>query len=133
MTIGGWAWFTIVAVIILAIGGAAAWALFDDDKKGAGVACIIAAMVLCVLAYAGFSWYFQNTASGRRALTDQRSELSNGLERTITVYTADGSIIATYTGKIDIAENDGGYIKFDFDGKRYIYYNCFVESVADIG
>lgn len=27
---------------------------------------------------------------------------------------------------------DGEYVKFDFDGKRYIYYNCFVESIADI-
>lgn len=32
----------------------------------------------------------------------------------------------------DIATNDGGYVKFDFNGKRYIYYNCFVESIADI-
>ena len=28
--------------------------------------------------------------------------------------------------------NNGGYVKFDFNGKRYIYYNCFVESIADI-
>lgn len=54
------------------------------------------------------------------------------MQRTITVYTADGKELATYKGKIDIDENDGGYIKFDFDGKRYIYYNCFVESIADI-
>lgn len=27
---------------------------------------------------------------------------------------------------------NGGYVKFDFNGKRYIYYNCFVESIADI-
>lgn len=40
--------------------------------------------------------------------------------------------LATYEGKIDIETNDGGYVKFDFDGKRYIYYNCFVESIADI-
>lgn len=33
---------------------------------------------------------------------------------------------------IDIDTNDGGYVKFDFNGKRYIYYNCFVESIADI-
>lgn len=52
--------------------------------------------------------------------------------RSITVYTADGEVIATYSGKIDIDTNDGGYVKFDLDGKRYIYYNCFVESIADI-
>lgn len=40
--------------------------------------------------------------------------------------------LATYEGKIDIDTNNGGYVKFDFNGKRYIYYNCFVESIADI-
>lgn len=26
---------------------------------------------------------------------------------------------------------NGGYVKFDYDGKRYVYYNCFVETIAD--
>ena len=68
-----------------------------------------------------------------RALTDQKSELSNGLERTITIYTANGDKIAEYSGKIDIEGNDGGYVLFDYNGKRYTYYNCFVESIAEIG
>lgn len=57
---------------------------------------------------------------------------NGGMQRTITVYTADGKELATYKGKIDIDTNDGGYVKFDLNGKRYIYYNCFVESIADI-
>lgn len=77
-------------------------------------------------------WYFQNTAAGQRALIDDISNLSNGLDRTITVYTAEGEIIAQYKGKIDIEGNDGGYVIFDYDGKRYTYYNCFVESIAEI-
>ena len=77
-------------------------------------------------------WYFTNTASGQRAVLDHKSNINNGLERTVTVYTADGKIIAEYTGLIDIETNDGGYVKFDFEGKRYIYYNCFIESIADI-
>lgn len=77
-------------------------------------------------------WIFKNTASGQRALIDQKSNISNGLERTINVYTANGDLIATYSGKIDIETNDGDYVKFDFEGKRYIYYNCFVESIAEI-
>lgn len=51
----------------------------------------------------------------------------------MTIYTADGEIIAQYTGKIDIEGNDGGYVLFDYEGKRYTYYNCFVESIAEIG
>lgn len=71
-------------------------------------------------------------ASWDRMVTDMKSDVSGGMQRTITVYTADGKELATYEGKIDIETNDGGYVKFDFNGKRYIYYNCFVESIADI-
>lgn len=68
----------------------------------------------------------------KRSMIDLKSDINGGLNRTINVYTANGDIIATYTGKIDIDTNDGGYVKFDFEGKRYIYYNCFVETIADI-
>lgn len=71
-------------------------------------------------------------ASLERGITDIKSNLTGGMQRTITVYTADGKELATYEGKIDMEANDGGYVKFDFNGKRYIYYNCFVESIADI-
>ena len=71
-------------------------------------------------------------SSCQRSLVDLKSDFGNGLERTINVYTANGEIIASYSGKIDIETNDGGYVKFDLDGKRYIYYNCFVETIADI-
>ena len=71
-------------------------------------------------------------ASWDRMVTDMKSDVKGGMQRTITVYTADGKELATYEGKIDIDTNDGGYVKFDFNGKRYIYYNCFVESIADI-
>lgn len=71
-------------------------------------------------------------ASWERNITDFKSDIKGGMQRTITVYTADGKELATYEGKIDIGTNDGGYLKFDFNGKRYIYYNCFVESIADI-
>ena len=71
-------------------------------------------------------------ASWDRAVTDMKSNITGGLNRTITVYTANGEVIAQYTGKIDIATTEGGYVKFDYNGKRYMYYNCFVESIADI-
>lgn len=71
-------------------------------------------------------------SSCSRAITDLKSDVNGGMERTVNVYTANGDIIATYQGKIDIEDADGGYVKFDFEGKRYIYYNCFVESIGDI-
>lgn len=71
-------------------------------------------------------------ASLDRMVTDVKSDFAGGMQRTIKVYTANGDLLAGYEGKIDIDSNEGGYVKFDYDGKRYIYYNCFVESIADI-
>lgn len=70
-------------------------------------------------------------ASLSREWTDLKSDIGGGLNRTITVYTADGKVLAQYKGKIDIETKDGGYVKFDYNGKRYIYYNCFVETIGD--
>lgn len=71
-------------------------------------------------------------ASFDRACVNIKSDLNNGLEREINVYTADGELLAHYEGKIDIAPSEGGCVKFDFEGKRYIYYNCFVETIAEV-
>lgn len=35
-------------------------------------------------------------------VTDMKSDVNGGMQRTITVYTADGKELATYEGKIDI-------------------------------
>lgn len=129
MTIGGWIIFGVLGVILIIIGITIAIAC--DNLIGRILAPIIA-LILCIALYCGMNWYFENTASGQRALVDQHSEMANGLERTVTVYTANGEIIAQYNGIIDIEGNDGGYVLFDFEGKRYTYYNCFVESIANI-
>jgi hypothetical protein len=107
-------------------------AILIENIPGKIISVVVAILLILGLFF-GMRWYFQNTASGQRALTDQKSDLNNGLERTVTIYTADGEIIAQYTGKIDIEGNDGGYVLFDYEGKRYTYYNCFVESIAEIG
>jgi hypothetical protein len=72
-----------------------------------------------------------NRGSVKRSLVDLKSEWGNGLQREITVYTADGQVLAHYEGKIDL-DSTNGVVKFDFDGKRYIYYNCYVETIANI-
>lgn len=131
MTIGGWILFIILAAVIGFIGF---WLCLDLLKSiPQKVICIIVTVVLVVALFCGFRWFFQNTASGQRALTDQKSELRNGLERTITVYTADGKVLAEYSGRIDLQANSGGYVLFDYEGKRYAYYNCFIEAIAEIG
>ena len=129
MTIGGWILGVFLSILIIL--GAVGIGFECCGTKGKIIAAIIA-VILIIGVFLGLSWYFNNTAAGQRALVDQKSNLSNGLERTVTVYTADGDIIAQYTGQIDIEGNDGGYVVFDFEGHRYMYYNCFVESVAEI-
>lgn len=130
MTITALIVLIFLASIIVFTCGAAGYIL-SFSKKGI-TAGIITGIIISAVIAAGTYWYYQNTASGKRALIDERSELDNGLDRTITVYTADGEVIARYTGKIDIEGNAGGYVIFDYEGKRYTYYNCFVESIADI-
>lgn len=87
-------------------------------------------LILCLTL--GLSFMCVGCASWDRLKVDVKSDVDGGLERTINVYTADGELMATYSGKIDLEMAEGGYVKFDLDGKRYIYYNCFVESIADI-
>lgn len=129
MTITGWVVFGFLSLIVVVIG----ICIFTcAEELWAKIVTVLAIIAVIAGMFFGMRWYFHNTASGQRQLLDQQSNLNNGIERTVTVYTADGEIIAQYTGKIDIEANDGGYVKFDFDGKRYIYYNCFVETVADI-
>ena len=131
MTIGGWMLFGFITFSI--VSAVLFLCLNIADSLPGMIVSILAGLVLIAGAFFGMRWYFSSTASGQRALTDQKSELTNGLERTITVYTADGKVMARYEGRIDIEGNDGGYVIFEYEGKRYTYYNCFVESIAETG
>lgn len=124
MTIMAWITFSIIAILILGFG---IWFTVDTKNKF----YVTIAIGLTILILGGLLFYFNGTAAGRRELVDQKSNLS-GIERVVNVYTANGDLLTSYKGKIDIDENDGGYVKFDFEGKRYIYYNCFIETIADI-
>lgn len=128
MTIGGWVFFALFVILIAGIGILIA---VDADATKRALTILICILLIAGVFF-GMRWYFNNTASGQRALIDQKSNLSNGMDRIINVYTANGDLIATYEGQIDIDTNDGGYVKFDFEGKRYIYYNCFIETIAEI-
>ena len=130
MTISGWIIFLFVAVCLIAFG---VFIAVCAETLAARIATPIICGVICIALLISMLWYYNNTASGQRALVDQESELSNGMERVIRVYTANGDLIAEFEGKIDIEGNDGGYVLFDYQGKRYTYYNCFVESIAEIG
>ena len=89
-----------------------------------GIIALFTALIITISSVTG-------CASISRAVVDVKGDFT-GLQRTVKVYTANGDLIAEYSGKFDIEANEGGYVKFDFNGKRYIYYNCFVECIADI-
>lgn len=130
MTIGGWILFFFAVAIVGSL--AVCIVLYLESIPGKILTAVLGVVIIIAILL-GMFWWFKNTASGQRALTDQKSELANGLERIVRVYTANGDIIAEYEGIIDIEGNDGGYVLFDYQGKRYTYYNCFVESIAEIG
>lgn len=129
MTIGGWVFFALLALCVV---GGVVFIMSCWESTLVRVLTVILGIAVIVAILLGMFWWFNSTASGQRALTDQKSEFANGLERVVRVYTANGDIIAEYEGIIDIEGNDGGYVLFDYQGKRYTYYNCFVESIAEI-
>ena len=91
-------------------------------RKGLAL-CLIAVFML--LGCAG-------CASLERWSKDVESDLSGGLERTVTVYTANGDVLKTYEGKIDLESTEGGIVKFDLNGQRIMYYNCYVEVIEKV-
>lgn len=80
MTIQGWVFFGILALFILSFG---IFGAIIFEKIVWKVLSVVAATLLIIGLFAGMRWYYQNTASGQRAMTDQKSELDNGLERTV--------------------------------------------------
>lgn len=129
MTISGWIMFEFLTALIVSFSTMFFRAAMTRRKE---IVVVLITVVIIVAIFCGFVWYFNCTASGQREMIDQRSNFANGLDRTVTVYTADGKVIREFTGRIDIEANDGGYVKFDFNGKRYTYYNCFIESIGVI-
>lgn len=88
------------------------------------VAAVIVAIVLVAVLWTGLFWYYNNTASGARAIKDQQSNFNNGIERHIVVKDYSGGVIAEYEGKMDIETDNETYVLFDDEeGKRHIIYN----------
>jgi len=56
------------------------------------------------------------------------SDMSGGLNRTVTVYDYNGDVIREWDGKFDISENDTKVYFDDQYGKRVIIYNAIVIS-----
>lgn len=87
---------------------------------------IIRTLVLCVFLC---TFIFAGCASCDREMKSCNSDINGGLQRIVNIYSLDGTLLATYEGKIDIDDNTNGSVMFDMNGKRYVYYNAIVEVI----
>ena len=75
-----------------------------------------------IVAIALVMLFGSSCASCERWQKDCQSEMNNGVDREINIYTYDGELVAHYEGKIDIETGNDDYILFHINGNRYIYY-----------
>ena len=119
MTIGGWIGCIILVLLIMALLGALAYLC---ESKGARIFWIGAGIMISAAVIVGMLFYYNFTASGKRAYKTQKSELQNGINRTVTVYDMEGDIIKIYSGKFDITYNSDRILFDDEQGKRHVIY-----------
>ncbi len=101
-----------------------------DSKNPRRVKAIMLAAICVVMLVMTLLGGCEGCATWQRSCKTCQSEFSGGLNRTVNVYSYDGTLIATYTGRIDVEENESKVL-FDMDGKRYIYYNALVEVIEN--
>ena len=117
MTVGGIIFCVICSIFVIFLG-----VMIGSNTKP--LVGFLVFVILMVGIWGGSHWYYNNTASGARAIKDQQSEFNNGIERHIVVKDYSGGIIAEYKGKMDIETDNETYVLFDDEeGKRHIIYN----------
>ena len=120
MTIGAIITLAVVTLIIVILSALIA-------EEGAPVFVVfIVDMVLLGAIWGGAAWYYNCTASGKRALKTQESNLGNGIERELTVYDMQGEVIEQYKGRFDIdfdnTESGERVVFDDENGMRHVIY-----------
>ena len=78
-------------------------------KKKIAVFILLAAMMLSLAGCASWS----------RTWKSFGSDITGGLNRTVTVYSYDGDILGQWSGKFDVSESESETY-FDVNGKRVI-------------
>lgn len=121
MTVGGWIGFIFVVLIILFASIGISLALCDNTITGVIIGILIS-IILGIAVFAGFNWYYNNTASGARAMKSQESNFNMGIKRKVTVYDIEGDIIKEYEGKFDVDYDNDRIIFDDEKGLRHIIY-----------
>lgn len=76
-------------------------------------------MICAAIMIVVFISMLSGCASWERGMKSISSDLSGGVNRTLTVYDYNGEAIQTWTGKMDVS-NENDRTMFDMDGKRTI-------------
>ena len=116
MPIIGWIIFVGLAVVVMLSS-----AVFGEALDHIGFGCVVGAFI-CIIIIIVMIWYFNSTATGRRAFKSQESNFSNGIERIVKVYDVNGKLITEYDGKFDITYDNDRILFDDENGKRHIIY-----------
>ena len=120
--------FVAMAVIATTVGLVVALVPIEKRRQDK-IRCIVVGGVVVVATLIGVWWIFTQPTLGQNLAAEACGGCGEG-QRTVTVYAADGDIIAQYAGDIEIQRSDSGVISFVFEGDRYTYYNCSVECVS---
>lgn len=126
-------WGTLGALLLIGIIAGILF-LLACDSRAVGIVTIIGTVVFAGVLAFGMNWYNTSTASGIRGLKDFRSELTNGIEREITITAEDGREIFHYQGKVDVeSDHTDNYIKFESEEeKRYLIYYGVQDTITII-
>ena len=116
MPIIGWVIYILISIVITII-----CTLIAIETNMVRVLSIVT-FCLCLVLFLAMHWYFNNTATGRRAYKSQKSNFNNGIERVVRVYDVNGQLITEYDGKFDITYDNDRILFDDQNGKRHIIY-----------
>lgn len=128
-TIGNYVFlgFLALTLIVISIGIGV-----STDSIALGISSGVVSIAIFIGAIFGINWYNSSTASGIRAYKDYQSNMSNGIEREITITAEDGREIFHYKGKVDVeSDHTDNYIKFESEeGKRYLIYYGITDTIV---
>lgn len=130
-TLGQWIVLGLLFFTGIIIG---AVVLLVAEARVEGFVTIVVTLICSFALAFGMRWYNTSTASGIRSMKDFQSELTNGIDREITITSEDGREIFHYRGKVDIeSDHEDNYIKFESeDGKRYLIYYGVQDTITII-
>lgn len=116
-----WVMIIIVALIGLGVSGFCVWGI-KEEGSASYIFGLIITIIITIAICCSIGWWLYNTEGGKRAIKDTQSNVSGGIERTVTVYDLNGEVIQQYSGKFDVSY-DSERIKFDDEkGKRHVIY-----------